>query len=90
MGYLGTRRKAAWLSQLQIQEGGPSRPGVEEEGHPRPNAVTRVDIHVLVEVLTAVARNVVQDTLRTTNPPNQNQMVAEPHQAEVVQPQYVL
>src|SRR3954462_9520682 len=72
---------------IRIDEAGPSRPNVQEVrptqpevvigGQPRPNPTTGVDMEVLVQVMTDVARNVMTDMLRDTNAQNQERLNRE-------------
>src|SRR3954462_12319016 len=90
-----------------IDEAGPSRPNVQEVrstqpeveigGQHRPNPTTGVDMEVLVQVMTDVARNVMTDMLRNSNAQNQERvnqkhLVATnaPNRTEIVTPVYDL
>src|SRR5438445_6864190 len=84
-------------SRPNIQEVRPTQPEVEIGGQPRPNPTTGVDMEVLVQVMTDVARNVMTDMLRETNAQNQERLNRErlvatsaPVPAEVVNPIYDL
>src|SRR5436190_7265349 len=88
---------------IRIDEAGPSRPHVQEvrptqpeeeiEGQPRPKPTAGVDMDVLVQVMTDVARNVMTDMLRDANAqnwdqPNQEHLVTAtaPIRTEILPP----
>src|SRR3954463_3185916 len=90
-----------------IDEVGPSRPNVQDVrsaqpevevgGQPRSNPTTGVDMEVLVQVMTDVARNVMTDKLRNSNAQNQERVNQEhlvatsvPNRTEIVTPIYDL
>src|SRR4051812_43996924 len=56
MGPTGSRLDEAGPSRPPLREGGPVRFGAEGEGQPRPNTASGVDMDVLVQVMTDVAR----------------------------------
>src|SRR3954465_9578342 len=64
-------------SRPNIQEVRPTQPEVEIGGQPRPNPTTGVDMEVLVQIMTDVARNVMTDMLRNTNAQNQERLNRE-------------
>src|SRR3954464_4259751 len=64
-------------SRPNDQEVRTTRPGVEVGGQPRPNPTTGVDMEVLVQVMTDVARNVMTDMLRNSNAQNQERVNQE-------------
>src|SRR3954468_11115806 len=84
-------------SRPNVQEVRPTQPEVEIGGQPRPNPTARVDMEVLVQVMTDVARNVMTDMLRDTNAQNQERLNWErlvtataPVRTEIVIPIYDL
>src|SRR4051812_23001520 len=82
-------------SRPNAQEARPTQPEVEIGGQPRPNPTTGVDMEVLVQVMTDVARNVMTDMLRNTNAQNQERLNRErlataPVRTEIVTPIYDL
>src|SRR3954468_1857122 len=82
-------------SRPNIQEVRPTQPEVEIGGQPRPNPTTGVDMEVLVQVMTDVARNVMTDMLKETNTQNQERLNRErlataPARTEIVTPIYDL
>src|SRR3954469_4851030 len=64
-------------SRPNAQEARPTQPEVEIGEQPRPNPTTGVDMEVLVQVMTDVARNVMTDMLRETNAQNQERLNRE-------------
>src|SRR5436189_1535625 len=84
-------------SRPKVQEVRTRRPEVEVGEQPRPNPTTGVDMEVLVQVMTDVARNVMTDMLRDTNAHNQERLNQErlvtataPARTEIVTPIYDL
>src|SRR3954467_3031816 len=84
-------------SRPNVQEVRTARPEVEIEGQPRPNPTTGVNMEVLVQVMTDVARNVMTDMLKDTNAQNQERLNRErlatataPVRTEIVTPIYDL
>src|SRR5438270_4723795 len=64
-------------SRPNVEEVRPTQPEVERGGQPRPNPTTEVDMEVLVQVMTDVARNVMTDMLRDTNVKNHERLNRE-------------
>ena len=90
-------RDEAGLSQPHVERVTPTQPEGEKGEQPRPNPITGVDMEVLVQVMTDVARNVMADMLRETNAQNQERRNREhlvatsaPVPTEVVNPTYDL
>src|SRR5256886_11457459 len=84
-------------SRPNVQEVRTAQPEVEVGGQPRPNPMTGVDMEVLVQVMTDVARDVMTDMLRTSNAQNQKRVNQEhlvaasvPVRTEIVTPIYDL
>src|SRR5438270_2478035 len=84
-------------SRPKDQEVRTTRPGVEVGGQPRPNPTTGVDMEVLVQVMTDVARNVMTDMLRNSRAQDQERVNQErlvtataPVRTEIVTPIYDL
>src|SRR5438270_8585543 len=57
-GPMGPRMDGAGPSRPPVREVRPTQPEDEIEGRPRPNTAAGVDMDVLVQVMTDVARNV--------------------------------
>src|SRR3954471_3517719 len=74
---MGPAIDEAGPSRPIAQEVRPTQPEVEIGGQPRPNPTTGVDMEVLVQVMTDVARNVMTDMLRNTNAQNQERLNRE-------------
>src|SRR3954471_18210388 len=77
VGPTGPGIDEAGPSRPNIQEARPTQPEVEVGGQPRPNPTTGVDMEVLVQVMTDVARNVMTDMLRNSNAQNQERINPE-------------
>src|SRR3954463_3673031 len=97
VGPTGPGIDEAGPSRPNVQEVRPTQPEVEVERQPRPNPTTGVDMEVLVQVMTDVARNVMTDMLRDTNAQNQERLNRErlvtataPIRMEIVTPIYDL
>src|SRR3954462_14244717 len=57
VGPTGLRMDEAGPSRPHVQEVRPTQPEVEIEGQPRPKPTVGVDMDVLVQVMTDIARN---------------------------------
>src|SRR3954463_12286086 len=97
VGPTGPRMDEAGPSRPHVQEVRPTQPEAEIEGQPRPKPTTGVDMDVLVQVMTDVARNVMTDMLRDANAqnreqPNQERLVTAtvPIRMEILPPVYDL
>src|SRR4051812_34202210 len=71
VGPTGPGIDGAGPSRPHVQEVRPTQPEVEIGGQPRPKPTAGVDMDVLVQVMTEIARNVMTDMLRDTNAQNQ-------------------
>src|SRR4051812_45948858 len=68
VGPTGPRMDGTGPSRPPVREVRPIQPEDEIEGRPRPNATAGVDMDVLVQVMTDIARNIMKDMLRDVNP----------------------
>src|SRR3954469_19791876 len=93
----GIRIDKAGPSRPHVQEVRPTQPEEEIEGQTRSKPTTGVDMDVLVQVMTDVARNVMTDMLKDANvqnreQPNQERLVTAttPIRTEILPPVYDL
>src|SRR4051812_39780258 len=77
VGRTGPRMDGAGPSRPPVREIRPTQPEEEIEGRPKPNTTAGVDMDVLVQVITDVARNVMKDMLKDTNAQNQERQHQE-------------